>query len=66
MKDKIPRLQLSERVVIQTLLKENRTITYIAAQLDRNKSSISREVQKWVKKPTDTKKQTLISNFNLN
>lgn len=53
MKEKIPRLQLSERIVIQTLLKENKSKTYIANELGRDKSSISREINKWVKKPTD-------------
>lgn len=53
MKKKIPRLQLSERVVIQTLLKENKSITYIARELGRNRSSIHREVRKWVKLPSD-------------
>jgi IS30 family transposase len=53
MRTKLNRLTLSERVVIQTLLGENKNYTYIAKQLDRNVSSISREVKKWVKKPTD-------------
>jgi IS30 family transposase len=53
MRTKLNRLTLSERVVIQTLLSQNKNLTYIANQLDRNVSSISREVKKWVKKPTD-------------
>ncbi|HEX9980162.1 MAG TPA: IS30 family transposase [Flavobacterium sp.] len=53
MKPKIPRLQLHERVVIQTLLKEKRSITYIAQQLGRDRTSIYREVKKWVAKPSD-------------
>ena len=47
------RLTLAERVVIQTLLQENKPISYIARQLDKNRSSIHREIKKWVVKPTD-------------
>lgn len=47
------RLTLAERVVIQTLLQENKPISYIARQLSRDRSSIHREVKKWVIKPTD-------------
>ena len=53
MRTKRNRLTLSERVVIETLLGQNKNLTYIAKQLDRNVSSISREVKKWVIKPTD-------------
>lgn len=53
MKTKRNRLTLSERVVIQTLLQENKPISYIAKQLDKNRSSIHREVKKWVVIPTD-------------
>lgn len=53
MKKKHSRLTLEERVVIQTLLQEHRSISYIALQLGRNRSSIHREVKKWVVKPTD-------------
>ena len=47
------RLTLKERIVIETLLKENKTKTYIANQLQRNRSSISREINNWIKKPSD-------------
>lgn len=47
------RLTLAERVVIQTLLQENKPISYIARQLDKNRSSIHREIKKWLIKPTD-------------
>ena len=47
------RLRIEERVVIQTLLGENRSISYIALQLGRNRSSVHREVKKWVLRPTD-------------
>lgn len=53
MKTKRNRLTLSERVVIQTLLQENKPISYIAKQLDKNRSSIHREIKKWVVRPTD-------------
>lgn len=47
------RLSLQERIVIETLIKENRSKTYIANQLGRNRSSISREINNWIKKPSD-------------
>ena len=47
------RLTLNERIVIQTLLEQNKTKSYIAAHLNRNRSTITREVNNWVKKPTD-------------
>ncbi|RTY85840.1 IS30 family transposase [Flavobacterium sp. GT3R68] len=47
------RLSLSERIIIETLLKENKSKTYIAIQLNRSTSSVSREVKKWVMKPSD-------------
>jgi len=40
------RLRFDERVVIQTLLAEGKSISYIAEQLGRNRSSIFREVKK--------------------
>jgi IS30 family transposase len=53
MENKLQRLRLEERVVIQTLLIEKKSIAYIAQQLGRNRSSIHREVKKWVSKPAD-------------
>jgi transposase, IS30 family len=47
------RLTLNERIVIETLLKENKTKSYIAKHLNRNRSTITREVNNWVRKPTD-------------
>lgn len=47
------RLTLNERIVIQTLLEQNKTKSYIAKHLNRNRSTITREVNNWVKKPTD-------------
>lgn len=48
MDKKRTRLKLDERVIIQTLLAEKRSISYIADKLKRNRSSIHREVKKWV------------------
>jgi transposase, IS30 family len=50
---KYVRLSYSERVKIQTLLEENRSRIYIAQALNRNRSTISRELSKWIKKPND-------------
>ena len=47
------RLTLNERIVIETLLKENKSKSYIAKQLNRNRSTITREVNNWVINPTD-------------
>ncbi|MEI6866246.1 helix-turn-helix domain-containing protein [Flavicella sp.] len=41
------RLSLKERVVIETLLQENKAKTYIAKKLNRSRSTITREVNKW-------------------
>lgn len=40
------RLSLKERVIIQTLLSENKTKAYIANKINRSRSTISREVNK--------------------
>jgi IS30 family transposase len=53
MERKYKRLQLEERVVIQTLLAEKKSIAYIAERLGRNRSSIHNEVKKWVVNPKD-------------
>lgn len=59
MEKKRRRLRLEERVVIQTLLAEKRSIAYIAERLGRNRSSIHREVKKWVVEPKDKYKAEL-------
>lgn len=41
------RLSLKERVIIETLLIENKTKSYIAKRLNRSRSTITREVKKW-------------------
>ena len=50
---KYRRLTHKERVQIETLLNENKTKTYIAKYLKRARSTISREVNKWVQNKTD-------------
>ncbi len=47
------RLNLKERVVIQTLLEENRSKSFIPKKLSRFRSTISREINKWVVNPND-------------
>jgi IS30 family transposase len=56
------RLTLNERIVIETLLNENRSKSYIAIQLKRNRSTITREVNNWIRKPSD-KYDATIANF---
>jgi IS30 family transposase len=47
------RLSLKERVIIQTLLEENKAKSFIAKKLNRARSTITREVNKWVANPND-------------
>ena len=47
------RLTLKERVIIQTLLDEKKSKTYIAKRLNRARSTISREINKLVSNPTE-------------
>ena len=47
------RLSLKERVIIQTLLKEGKSKSYIANKLDRSRSTIGREVNKFVTQPDE-------------
>jgi IS30 family transposase len=51
MSSKHRRLSLKERVIIQTLLKEGKSKSYIANKLDRSRSTIGREVNKFVTQP---------------
>jgi len=44
------RLTLKERIIIQTLLKEKKSKSYIAIRLGRSRSTIGREVNKWIQK----------------
>ena len=56
------RLTLNERIIIQTLLSENKSKSYIAIQLNRNRSTITREVNNWIRNPSD-KYDAVIANF---
>lgn len=47
------RLSYRERVIIETLLGQKMSATYIAVKLNRNKSTISRELKKWIPNPDD-------------
>ena len=47
------RLTFRERVIIETLLRQKMSATFIARQLNRNKSTISRELKKWIPKSGD-------------
>lgn len=48
---KYKRLSFQERVIIETLLGENRTKSFIAQKLNRSRSTITREINKWVRNP---------------
>ena len=47
------RLSLKERVIIQTLLEENKSKAYISKILKRSRSTITREVNKLVSNPNE-------------
>ena len=47
------RLTLKERVIIQTLLKEKKSKSYIAIRLGRSRSTIGREINKWIQTKQD-------------
>lgn len=53
------RLSLKERVIIQTLLEENKPKSFIAKRLNRSRSTISREINKWIDTPRDKYDATL-------
>ncbi|EMY3484190.1 IS30 family transposase [Flavobacterium psychrophilum] len=63
MEKKHKRLTLNERIIIETLLNENKTKSYIALQLNRNRSTVTREVNSWMNKPTDKYNATLADFF---
>ncbi len=54
------RLTLKERIIIQTLLSENRSKSYTAIQLKRNRSTITREGNNWVRKPMNNYNVSLV------
>jgi transposase, IS30 family len=60
---KYKRLSLSERVVIETLIGEKRTKSYIAKKLNRSRSTIGNEVNAWVKNPEDRYKAELADSY---
>jgi len=57
------RLSLSERIIIETLLGEKRTKTYISKKLNRARSTISREINLWVRNPEDRYKAALANSY---
>jgi len=48
------RLSLKERIIIETLLAEKKSKSFIAKKLNRSRSTITREVNKWVSNPIKT------------
>ena len=58
-KKKYKRLTLRERIIIETLLEENCNKSLIAQRLNRTRSTISREINKWIKNRGDTYKAEL-------
>ena len=48
---KYKRLSFQERVIIETLLGENKSKSFIAEKLNRSRSTITREINKWVQNP---------------
>ena len=57
------RLSHQERVIIQTLLEENKSKSFIAKRLGRTRSTITREVNRWVTKPIE-KYNADLAHFN--
>lgn len=53
------RLTYKERVIIETLLSEKRSRSFISQQLKRSRSTITRELKKWIVRPTDIYKADL-------
>ena len=51
---KYKRLDLKERVIIEALLQEKKSKSYIAKKLKRSRSTITREINKWVENTWDT------------
>lgn len=59
MAGKYKRLSLQERIIIETLLAENKSKRYIAEKLNRSPSTITNEVNLWVKAKTHVYKASL-------
>ncbi|QQY83013.1 IS30 family transposase [Tamlana sp. s12] len=53
MNSKHRRLSLKERIKIETLLNEKKSKAYIANILGRSRSTITREINKWITSPED-------------
>jgi IS30 family transposase len=47
------RITLKERIIIETLLHEKRSKSYISKHLKRARSTITNELKNWLKKPSD-------------
>jgi len=62
-KKKYVRLTFSERVIIETLLGENKTKSEIAKKLKRSRSTISNEVNKWDHGPEHMYKASLAQEY---
>ena len=60
---KYKRLSLFERIIIETLLGEKRTKTYISKKLNRARSTISREINFWVVNPEDRYRAALANSY---
>jgi len=45
---KYQQLSFTERVIIETLLKQDKTYSYIAKQINRSRSTVSKELATWV------------------
>lgn len=45
---KYQQLSFTERVIIETQLKQNKTFFYIAKQINRSRSTVSRKLATWV------------------
>jgi IS30 family transposase len=50
---KYKRLSLQERIIIQTLLEEGKPKSFIERKLKRSRSTISRELNKWISTPNE-------------
>lgn len=57
------RLTLSERVIIETLLGEKKSKSEIAKKLHRSRSTISKEINRWVVDPGDSYKAELANGY---
>jgi IS30 family transposase len=57
------RLTLSERVIIETLLGEKKSKSDIAKKLHRSRSTISKEINRWVFDPTDSYNAELANSY---